>query len=136
MMLTDMEIFNRCGVRLIYLGPMKYGILRDIKHPSPASAAQLVNSIVERKPANTKKRGHKTTCRKGKQATECRPDNIPLPVKKPRTLSENRNQRYGITNPTPTTLTETGRMRRSCRKDIDYLSLNDGLESEFVDNPK
>ena len=27
-------------------------------------------------------------------------------------------------------------MRRSCRKDIDYLSLNDGLESEFMDTPK
>ena len=27
-------------------------------------------------------------------------------------------------------------MRHSCRKDIDYLSLNDGLESEFMDTPK
>ena len=38
--LTDMEIFNLCEVRLIYLGPAKYGILRDIKHPSPGSIAQ------------------------------------------------------------------------------------------------
>ena len=134
--LTDVEIFNLCKVRLIYLGPAKYGILRDIKHPSPGSIAQRASPSSERKPDNTKKRGRKTTCRKGKQATECRPDSNTLPVKKPRTLSENRNLRYGITNPTPATVTVAGRTRHSCRKDIDYLSLNDGLESEFMDTPK
>ena len=89
MTLTDVEIFNLCEVRLIYLGPAKYGILRDIKHPSPGSIAQRASPSSERKPANTKKRGRKTTCRKGKRATECRPDSSTLPVKKPRTLSEN-----------------------------------------------
>ena len=134
--LTDVEIFNLCKVRLIYLGPAKYGILRDIKHPSPGSIAQRASPSSERKPDNTKKRGRKTTCRKGKWATECRPDSNTLSVKKPRTLTENRNLRYGITNPTPATVTVAGRTRRSCRKDIDYLSLNDGLESEFMDTPK
>ena len=89
MTLTDVEIFNLCEVRLIYLGPAKYGILRDIKHPSPGSIAQRALPSSERKPANTKKRDRKTTCRKGKRATECRPDSSTLPAKKPRTLSEN-----------------------------------------------
>ena len=52
-----------------------------------------------------------------------------MPVKKTRTLSENRNLRYGIIDSSFTTTTETGRCRRSCRRDIDYLSLNDGLEN-------
>ena len=56
MTLTDVEIFNLCEVRLIYLGPAKYGILRDIKHPLPGSIAQRASPSSERKPANTKKK--------------------------------------------------------------------------------
>ena len=50
-----MEIFNLCKVGLIYLGPAKYGILRDIKHPSPGSIAQRASPSSERKSDNTKK---------------------------------------------------------------------------------
>ena len=43
---------------------------------------------------------------------------------------------YGITDSSLTTTTETGRRRRSCRWDIDYLSLNDGLESVTPETTK
>ena len=59
-----------------------------------------------------------------------------MPVKKTRTLSENRNQHYGIAESNPTTTIETGRSRCSCRRDIDYLSLNDGLESTTPESTK
>ena len=59
-----------------------------------------------------------------------------MPVKKTHTLSENRNQRYGIAESNPTTTTDTGRSRCSNRWDIDYLSLNDGLESTTPDSTK
>ena len=59
-----------------------------------------------------------------------------MPVKKTRTLSEHRNQHYRIAESNPTTATETGRSRRSCRRDIDYLSLNDGLESTTPESTK
>ena len=59
-----------------------------------------------------------------------------MPVKKTHTLSENRNLCYGITDSSLTTTTETGRHRRSCRRDIDYLSLNDGLECLTPETPK
>ena len=66
MMLSDTEIYKHCGIRLIYLGPTKYGILRDIKHPSPSGALQPVKPFAEPRPSTAKKRGCKTTCRKGK----------------------------------------------------------------------
>ena len=59
-----------------------------------------------------------------------------MPVKKTCTLSENRNLHYGIAGSSLTTTTETSRRRRSCRRDIDYLSLNDGLESATPETPK
>ena len=66
MMLSDTEIYKRCGIRLIYLGSTKYGILRDIKHPSPSGALQPVKLVAEQRPSTAKKRGRKTTCRTGK----------------------------------------------------------------------
>ena len=115
---------------------MKYGILRDIKHPSPSGALQPVKPIAEQRPSTAKKRGCKTTCRKGKRNNESKTEHITVPVKKTHTLSENRNQRYGISESNPTTTTETGRSRHSCRRDIDYLSLNDGLESTIPESTK
>ena len=136
MMLSDTEIYKHCGIQLIYLGPMKYGILRDIKHPSPSGALQPVKPIAEQRPSTAKKRRCKTTCRKGKRSNESKREHITVPVKKTRTLSENRNQHYGITESNPTTTTETGRSRRSCRRNIDYLSLNDRLESTIPERTK
>ena len=136
MMLSDTEIYKRCGIRLIYLGLTKYGILRDIKHPSPSGALQTVKPAADERNSTAKKRDRKTTCRKGKRNNESKKEHITVPVKKSRTLSENRNQRYGITESNLTTTSETGRSRCSCRRDIDYLSLNDGLESTTPESTK
>ena len=103
---------------------------------STNSTGCLAASFSERRPSTAKKRSCKTTCRKGKRNNESKTEHITVPVKKTCTLSENRNQRYGITEPNPTTTTETGRSRPSCRRDIDYLSLNDGLESMIPESPK
>ena len=136
MMLSDTEIYMRCAIRLIYLGPTTYGILKDIKHPSPSVVLPTVKPIAEQRLSTAKKRGRKTTCRKGKRNTESKRENLAVPVKKTRTLSENRNLHYGITDSSLTTTTETGRRRHSCRRDIDYLSLNDGLESATPETTK
>ena len=136
MMLSDTEIYTRCTIRLIYLGLTTYGIIRDIKHPSPSVVSPTIKLTAEQKSSTTQKRGRKTTCRKSKQITESKRENLAVPVKKTRTLSENRNLRYGITDSSLTTTTETGRRRRSCRRDIDYLSLNDGLEGATPETPK
>ena len=135
-MLSDTEIYKHCGIRLIYLGLTKYGILRGIKHPSPSGALQTVKPVAEQRPSTAKNRGRKTTCRTGKQNNESKREHITVPVKKSHTLSENRNQHYGITESNPTITTETGRSRCSCRRDIDYLSLNDGLESTTLESTK
>ena len=66
MMLSDTKIYTRCGIQLIYLGPTTYGILKDIKHPSPSVVLLIVKPIAEQKPSTAKNRGRKTTCRKGK----------------------------------------------------------------------
>ena len=92
MMLSDTDIYKCCGIQLIYLGPTKYGILRDIKHPSPSSALQPKKPAAEQRPPTAKKRGHKTTCRTGKRNNESKREHITVPVKKTHTLSENRNQ--------------------------------------------
>ena len=36
LVLSDTEIFERCAVHLIFLGNTKYGVLREIKQPSPS----------------------------------------------------------------------------------------------------
>ena len=120
MMLSDTEIYTRCAIRLIYLGPTTYGILKDIRLPSLSVVSPTVKLTAEQKSSTTKKRGRKTICRKGKRNTESKRENLAVPVKKTCTLSENRNLRYGITDSSLTTTTETGRSRRSCRRDIDY----------------
>ena len=65
-MLSDTEIYMQCAIRLIYLGPTTYGILRDIKHPSLSVVSPTVKLTAEQKSSTTKKRGCKTTCRKDK----------------------------------------------------------------------
>ena len=55
-MLSDTEIYKPCGIRLIYLGPTKYCILRDIKHPSPSGTLQTVKPVAEQRPSTAKKK--------------------------------------------------------------------------------
>ena len=56
MMLSDTEIYTWCAIRLIYLGPTTYGILRDIKHPSPSVVSPTVKLTAEQKSSTTKKK--------------------------------------------------------------------------------
>ena len=102
----------------------------------PSGALQPKKLVAEQRPPTAKKRGRKTTCRTGKQSNESKKEHITEPVKKTCNLSEHRNQHYGIAESNPTTTTETGRSRCSCRRDIDYLSLNDGLESTTPESTK
>ena len=50
------------------------------------------------------------------------------------TLSENRSELYGISDTAEPAV--TSRSRRRSRHDIDYLTLNDGLEEDSVESPK
>ena len=50
------------------------------------------------------------------------------------TLSENHSQQYRL--PTPGTTTASGRSRHRSRRDIDYISLNNGLDDGKLKSPK
>ena len=58
----------------------------------------------------------------------------PAPKKRARTLSENRSELYGISDTAEPAV--TSRSRHRSRRDIDYLTLNDGLEEDSVESPK
>ena len=61
---TDDKIIQLCGVNLVFIGPTKYGILRNIRRP-----AQSILVDVEPKPttaARSKSSSNKkTTCHEG-----------------------------------------------------------------------
>ena len=65
LMLSDTEIFECSGVRLIFLGQTHYGILWEIKQPSPGRSMPPLPSTLDHKPSSAKKEHRKTTCRKG-----------------------------------------------------------------------
>ena len=118
-------------MHLIFLGNTKYGILREIKQPSPSHHVPVPGA---HKPQPAHKGRCKTTCRSGSRTTPAKKQDKPLVPRKSRTLSENRSQQYGL--PTPGTTTASGRSRRRSRQDIDYVSLNDGFDDEEVESPK
>ena len=55
---TDEEIFKLSGINLIYLGPMVYGIIRDIHAPQPDPIV-----IKPRSSTGSSKHASKTMCR-------------------------------------------------------------------------
>ena len=136
---SDEEIMQLCGVNLVFLGPTKYGILRDICRPNsgvhvnPAIAPTPKPSQVSH-PWNKKTTCHKSTHGRtmihkrrhghghGKGANQ---------GNRPQTLSESRSQNYSITTPLAST-----HDLRSSHQQIDYLSLNDGLEEDIPLSPK
>ena len=134
LLLSDTEIFERSGVHLIFLGHTHYRILREIKQPSPGRTLPPITVTPDRKSSSTQKGRCKTTCRKGTRNSATKTQCTPATRKKARTLSENRSQQYGITDTTDSTTTSRSRRRSRC--DIDYLSLNDGLEEDIVESPK
>ena len=134
LMLSDTKIFECSGVRLIFLGQTHYGILREIKQPSPGRSMPPLPSTLDHKPSSAKKERRKTTCRKGTRTSVKKPKSTPATRKKACTLSENRSELYGISDTAEPAV--MSRSRRRSRRDIDYLTLNDGLEEDSVESPK
>ena len=132
---TDEEILQLCGVNLVFTGPCTYGILHNIRRPSQNLQLQINPKTVGKpKLTNNLK---KTTCHDGRSTSRKRglpPSNDSKeskPTKRARTLSESRSKNYGITAP----ITASTRTLRSAQP-VDYLSLNDGLETEAETSQK
>ena len=132
LMLSDTEIFDHLAVCLIFLGQTKYGILHEIKQPSPSRMTQPTPS--NKKPPSAQKGRCKTTCRSGTHDTSVKKHEIPTHGKKAHTLSESCSQQYGL--PEPDATTPISRSRRRIRCEIDYLSLNDGPDEDTPETPK
>ena len=134
LILSDTEIFECSGVRLIFLGQTHYGILREIKQPSPGKSLPPPPLTLDHKPSSAKKEHRKTTCRTGTRTSVKKPKSTPATRKKACTLSENRSELYRISDTAEPAV--TSRSRRRSRRDIDYLTLNDGLEEDSVESLK
>ena len=91
-------------------------------------------SALDHKPSSAKKERHKTTCRTGTQTSVKKPKSTPVTKKKAHALSENHSELYGISDTAEPAVTFRSRCRS--RRDIDHLTLNDGLEEDSVESPK
>ena len=121
----DEEIIAKCGVNLVFLGPTKYGIIKNIRtpHPQPAKTPTTCNKCST----------GKVTCRngsRGKKAVRGKSTGRGAKPSTSRTLSSSRQQNYGII---PST---APRVSKRNKPQIDYLSLNDGLDEETPTSPK
>ena len=125
--IPDEEIIAKCGVNLVFLGPTKYGIIKNIRTPHPQ---------VPKAPTTSSKRSKgKVTCRNGSRGRKAPRGKSTSSGTRPsrsssRTLSLLRQQNYGI-NPSP-----SPRVSKRTRPQIDYLTLNDGLEEDAPISPK
>ena len=98
--------------------------LAETIEPAPAN----------KKPSLAKKGGRKATCRSGTHSSGAKSQEQTTCGNKAHTLSEFCSHQYGI--PGPEASTTTGRSRHRNRRDIDYLSLNDGPDEEVQRSPK
>ena len=126
---SDQEIYSLCGVKLVFLDETTYGIIRNIWVPNPDEAQQSTptSAVGHKKPA-------KKTCwesGRGRTSTSKKSEPKPKREKRSRTLSESSQVTFGITPPPA-----IARTVRSNRQNIDYLTLNDGLEDDEVSSPK
>ena len=122
---TDDEIISLSGINLIYLGTTTYGIIRDIHTPHPQP-----NPTPPKMPGQTSKHASKVTCRSGSRGRKTGGKSSTgrgcgNHGKASQTLSESRQENYGISATNMTLCTV-----RSSRQPIDYVSLNDGYEDE------
>ena len=123
----DDEIISLSGISLAYLGATTYDIIHDIRTPHPHPQP---NPTLPKMPGHSSKCANKVTCRSSspghktgiKGSTGHGHGNR---GKASRTLSESRQENYGIiaTNVTLHSI-------QSSRQPIDYVSLNDGYEDE------
>ena len=124
---SDQEIYSLCGVNLVFLDETTYGIIKNIPVPTSDEVQQPTptSAVVHKKPA-------KKTCREsGRGRTLKRTETKEKQGKRPRTLSESCQVTFGIA-PLPI----VSRSIRSSRQNIDYLTLNDGLEDKEASSPK
>ena len=96
----------------------------------------MPNPVEVQQPTPTTAKGHKNlakkTCREsGRSRTPKKSETKPKWEKRLRTLSESRQVTFGIAPPPV-----VSRSIRSNRQNIDYLTLNDGLEDNEVSSPK
>ena len=127
---SDQEIYSLCGVKLVFLDKTTYGIIKDIQVPNPDERPQSTptSAVGHKKPAKKtcRESGRGRTCRTGKKS-----EPKPKREKRSKTLSECCQVTFGIAPPPAVT-----RSIHSNRQNIDYLTLNDGLEDDEVSSPK
>ena len=128
---SDEEIISLCRVNLVFLDQTMYGIIRKIRAPNPVELEQKTPSTATTRKKSTKKTCRDSTWSKTAKKTEQKPKQAPAREKRSRTLSESRQVTFGIQAPPTVT-----RSVRSNRQNIDYLTLNDGLEDDEVSSPK
>ena len=121
----DHEIISLSGINLVYLGTTTYSIIHDICTPHPQP-----NPTLPKMPGHTSKHASKVTCRSGSHSRKTGGKGSTgrgrgNHGKASQTLSESRQEKYGITA-TNVTLCSV----RSSRQPIGYVSLNDGYEDE------
>ena len=128
---SDGEIISLCGVNLLFLDETTYGIIRKIRAPNPTTIEQ--KTLVS-KPCQ---KASKKTCREparnknNKPKTEQTTKTPRAHGKRARTLSESRKVSFGIQAPPA-----VNRSLRQNRSNIDYLTLNDGLEEDELSSPR
>ena len=127
---SDEEIISICGVNLVFLDQTTYGIIKNIRIPNPDENVHTTPtvSMLHKKPS-------KKTCRDSTQGKNTKKQveqkQNTAHGKRSRTLSESRRETFGISaSPTAT------RNVRSSRQNIDYLTLNDGLDDDTLSSPK
>ena len=122
---SDEEIISLCGVNLVFLDYTTYGIIKDIRAPNPNDTKKMSPA-----PTPAHKKSSKTTCRDSTQkpTKQTAQKSNTSRGKRARTLSESRQETFGITAPVRTV--------RSSRQTINYLTLNDGLEEDTPVSPK
>ena len=128
---SDEEIISLCGVNLLFLDETTYGIIRKIRAPNPTTTEQ------KRPAGKPRQKASKKTCReparhKNKKPKTEQPNKTPRARgKRARTLSESRQVSFGIQAPPA-----VNRPLCQNRSNIDYLTLNDGLEEDELSSPR
>ena len=128
---SDEEIISLCGVNLLFLDETTYGILRKIRAPNPTTTKQKTPVGKPRQKALKKMCREPARNKNNKPKTE-QPTKTPRAHgKRARTLSESRQVSFGIQAPPA-----VNRPLRQNRSNIDYLTLNDGLEEDELSSPR
>ena len=128
---SDEEIISLCGVNLLFLHETTYGIIRKIRAPNPTNIEQKIPVGKPRQNASKKTCREPARNKNNKPKIEQRTNTPRSRGKRARTLSESRQVSFGIQAPPA-----VNRSLRQNRSNIDYLTLNDGLEEDELSSPR